>query len=64
MRRPLGLLGFDRLLREEGLALLGLGLAKAARVGPRRMNIGELAARLERRGEAIAVRGGIQLLRW
>ena len=38
--------GFGRLLREEGLALLRLGLSKSARVGPRRMNIGELAALL------------------
>jgi hypothetical protein len=63
LHRPRRLLGFDGFLREEGLALLGLGLAKTTRVGPRGMNVGELAALLESGGKAISAWGRLQLLR-
>jgi len=43
LQRSLGLLSFDSLLREEGLALLRLGFPHAARVCARGVNVGELA---------------------
>ena len=43
LQRSLGLLSFDSLLREEGLALLRLGFPQAARVCARGVNVGELA---------------------
>ena len=63
LQRPSGLLGFDRFLDEDGLALLGLDLAQPARVGSLDMHIGERPALFQRRRKAVTALGGLQLLR-
>jgi hypothetical protein len=57
------LLDFGHLLGEKGLALLDLGFAQAAAVGASGVDLGQRPALFQRRGDAVAPRGRLQLLR-
>lgn len=52
------------LLRDEGLALLGLRIPKPARLRALCVHVGEFPAPFECSSQAIAARRGLQLLRW